>query len=305
MKAPWPFGHLGLKILSVGIAIMLWLFVSGEEIVERGLRVPLEFQNLSDRLELLDIPPATVDVRVRGASSVLSHVAPGDLVAVVDLTSARPGRRIFHLTPDQVRAPSGIEVSQVSPAAVALEFEPSSTRTVPVKPSIEGQPAAGYGVGEVTAQPGTVTVVGPASRVTRLNEAITEPVSVEGATAAVHETVTIGVPDSSVRLKSPAITRVSVDVRRADTDFVIDAAAVEPRGAPPGAAIDVAPRSVRVTARGTGVGPGAVTAADVKAFVNLAGVRPGRYTLPVRVDAPPAVTILRVEPASVRIRMRK
>ena len=36
MKAPWPFGHFGLKVLSVGLAVMLWMVVSGEETVERG-----------------------------------------------------------------------------------------------------------------------------------------------------------------------------------------------------------------------------------------------------------------------------
>src|SRR5207302_56403 len=40
----WPFGHLGLKLLSFGLALLLWMVVSGEETVERGLRVPLELQ---------------------------------------------------------------------------------------------------------------------------------------------------------------------------------------------------------------------------------------------------------------------
>ena len=41
MKMPWPFGNLGLKALSVGIGVLLWMSVSGEEPVERGLRAPL------------------------------------------------------------------------------------------------------------------------------------------------------------------------------------------------------------------------------------------------------------------------
>jgi len=35
-----------LKALSVGLALLLWMVVSGEETVERGLRVPLELQQL-------------------------------------------------------------------------------------------------------------------------------------------------------------------------------------------------------------------------------------------------------------------
>ena len=37
----WPFRHFGLKLLSVALAVLLWMVVSGEETVERGLRDPL------------------------------------------------------------------------------------------------------------------------------------------------------------------------------------------------------------------------------------------------------------------------
>src|SRR6266403_3110611 len=89
----WPFRHLGLKVLSLGLALLLWMVVSGEETVERGLRVPLELQQVPAGLELTGEVPATVDVRVRGASGTLSRVGTGDVVAVLDLRSARSGRR--------------------------------------------------------------------------------------------------------------------------------------------------------------------------------------------------------------------
>ena len=50
------FRHIGLKILALALAAMLWLVVSGEQIVERALRIPLEFTNLPARLELVGDP---------------------------------------------------------------------------------------------------------------------------------------------------------------------------------------------------------------------------------------------------------
>ena len=58
-------------------------------------------------------------------------------------------------------------------------------------------------VGTVTADPATVEVVGPASAVAALTEAITEPVSIAGASDRSTETVNVGVADPSVRLRSP------------------------------------------------------------------------------------------------------
>ena len=71
---------LGLKVVSVVLAALLWLVVSGEQTVERALRIPLEFTNLPPQLELVGEPPAVVDVRVRGSSGALSRVAAGELV---------------------------------------------------------------------------------------------------------------------------------------------------------------------------------------------------------------------------------
>ena len=67
------------------------MVVSGEETVERGLRVPLELQQVPAGLELLGDVPATVDVRVRGASGALSRVGAGDIVAVLDLRTRAAG----------------------------------------------------------------------------------------------------------------------------------------------------------------------------------------------------------------------
>ena len=72
--------HVGLKVVSVVLAALLWLLVSGEQTVERALRVPLEFTNLPPQLELVGAPPAVVDVRVRGSSGTLGRVAAGELV---------------------------------------------------------------------------------------------------------------------------------------------------------------------------------------------------------------------------------
>ena len=48
-----PFRNLGLKFLSTLVAIMLWLIVAGERVVERVMRAPVEFQNLPAGLEIV------------------------------------------------------------------------------------------------------------------------------------------------------------------------------------------------------------------------------------------------------------
>ena len=206
------FHRLGLKIVSVILAALLWLLVSGEQTVERALRIPLEYTNLPPQLELVGDPPTVVDVRVRGSSGTLSRIAAGELVAVLDVRSARSGQRLFHLTTTEVRAPFGVEVVQVTPSNVSMLFELSESKTVPIIPEVEGQPASGFAVGQITSEPPTVVIVGPGSALKNLSQATTEAVSVTGARKSIIESVTVGVTDPSVRLREPQIARVSVAI---------------------------------------------------------------------------------------------
>ena len=207
--------HIGLKIMSIALAALLWLVVAGEQVVERALRIPLEFTNMPTQLEPVGEPPNVMDVRLRGSSGRLSRIAAGEVVAVVDLQGARPGQRLFHVSASDVRAPFGVEVVQVAPSSLYMTFEPSATKPVPIVPEVEGNPADGFEIVTRTAEPAIVDIIGPQSAVAAVMAAITEPVSVAGASATIVKTVSVGVADPSVRLKSIDLVRVTVSIRPA------------------------------------------------------------------------------------------
>ena len=134
--------HLGLKLISLALASLLWLVVSGEQVGERALRVPLEFTNLPAELELVGDAPDEVEVRVRASSGTVSRISAGDLVAVVDLQGARPGRRLFHVTADDVRRPTGVDVVQVNPSSLAPALIALNAKIKVFGPSGEREVAA-------------------------------------------------------------------------------------------------------------------------------------------------------------------
>lgn len=295
------FRHLGLKFISIALAALLWLVVSGEQIVERALRIPLEFTNLPAQLEMVGEPPNVADVRIRGSSGALSRVASGELVAVLDLRSARRGRRLFHLTGADVRTPFGIDVVQIAPSNVAVTFEESATKVVPVVPNVEGDPADGFVVGTVSADPATVEVVGPATAVAALTEAITEAVSVTGAAKPITESVTVGVPDSTVRLRNPQSAKVTVNVTESPVEWAVAAIPVRIKNAEGSA--QISPSLVTVHVRGPRAARG--SGADAfEATVDVESLRAGQFRVPVRVVPPARVGVVRIEPAEVQVRIR-
>jgi len=295
------FRRVGLKVVSIGLAALLWLVVSGEQLVERSLRIPLEFTNLPARLEVVSEPPDLVEVRLRGSSGALSRIATGEVVAVMDLRTARTGQRLFHLASSDVRAPFGIDVLQVTPSSVSIRFEPSVTKRVPISPAVEGDPAPGFAVGTVSAEPSTVEVVGPAGALAALTEAITEPINVAGASGPLTETVTVGSPDPSVRLQAPQSARVTVNVVTAPVEWTVADVVVEVRNA--GRPVQVSPRTVTVYVHGPRDAQ-AGSASDYDASVDVSGLAPGQFDLPVKVVPPTRVGVVRVEPTQVRVKIR-
>lgn len=207
-----PLRNLGLKLMALLIAVGLWFVVAGEHIVERSMRVPLEYRNIPAGMEIVGDPPATMDVRVRGASGIISKLQPGEVVVSLDLHSARKGMRLFHIQPDDVERPYGTSVAQVQPPTLSLDLEPTASRTVPVSPALDGDPAPGYVVRAVRSDPERVDIVGPEEYLKQVGEATTEPVNIEGAKAFVTDTVNIGVARTTVRLREPRSAQVVVEI---------------------------------------------------------------------------------------------
>ena len=300
-----PLRSIGLKFLSICIAALLWLVVAGDRVVERELRAPVEFQNLPPGLEIVGDPPDSVDVRLRGSSGTLGRLGPGDLAAVIDLRNARPGRRLFHLSPAEIHSPYGIEVVQVAPATVPIAFENAAVKIVQVRPSIEGRPAPGYEVTGWTADPATVEVIGPESSLRGLDEAMTEPIVVSNATRPIREVVTIGVADPAVRLRTPQTATIDVQVIAGASSRILSGVPVQVRNVAPDLRARVTPDSVTVTVRGTDAAVRALTSEALDAQVDATGLGPGEHAVEVRVRAGQGLTIEQISPESLRLRIGK
>ncbi|MGA2005078.1 MAG: CdaR family protein [Terriglobales bacterium] len=90
--------NLALKMISLLLAIGLWLTVARSTIAEVELNVPIEFRNLPDQLEIDSASFTEAQIRVRGPERVIHRLEPTDVHAEVDLSNVQPGERTFDLT---------------------------------------------------------------------------------------------------------------------------------------------------------------------------------------------------------------
>jgi YbbR domain-containing protein len=244
--------------------------------------VPVYYRNVPESLVITGDRLDEVGVHIRGGEYVIGRLVPGDLALAIDLTHAGPGTTVHSLRPHQVETPLGVEVTQVDPGAAVVTLEKSASAEIPVRATVEGSPAPGFAVGSVTVEPRTVAVTGPAMRLQGTTSAVAERVSVEGAKANVAAVVAVGVSDTELRLPAQRTVRVTVEIVAA-SDRTFAARPVTFKNLAAGIAT-ADPAAVAVTLRGARGVLARLTDDAVTPFVDLAGLGPGRYNLPVGVD---------------------
>jgi YbbR domain-containing protein len=200
-----------LKFLALLLGTLLWFTVSGNEI-ERRVSVPVSYANIPATLEMTGDQIDEVHVHVRGIDNIVSGMSQGDLRVVVDLASAHSGTNIVPLPPESVVAPLGVDVIQLEPGTVTVTLERAGQLTVPVRPTIEGQPAEGYVIGAITVEPPMVIVEGPESRLQGNISVVTERVLLEGRKSTVVQDVGVGVRDAHLRVRQPRTVRVTIRI---------------------------------------------------------------------------------------------
>ena len=208
-----PFRNFWLKIAALALGTLLWFIVSGQQVV-RSVSVPVLYLHTPSGLQITGRPLQEVNVHIRGGYSQISQLGRNEVAVIADLADAKAGAAVLALSPNQVSAPLGIDVTQVDPSTVTVLLEKAGRARLPVRPVVDGTPAPGYAIGRIRVDPETVEVVGPVSRLDAISAATTETISVDGATKDVTQTVNIGVADSELRLRDARTARVTVQIVR-------------------------------------------------------------------------------------------
>lgn len=209
--------NLGLKLVSLLLACILWWFVSErrrEEVRERMVTASLSLVGIRSYLVITgtDIP-GSVSVRVRGRKSDLRALASQSLEASADLSPInKAGEVEITIRPQHINVPEEIEVVSIQPNKIRFRIEQLRQRAVPIRPYLEGTVPEGFVVGQATADPPLALCSGPASQIMKLSEVTTERIIMTGRTETFVQNVNIVADSPLVRVISPLSTQVTVPV---------------------------------------------------------------------------------------------
>ncbi len=198
------FRNTGLKLISVLLAGLLWLFVENEKTGLKSVEVALEFTNTPETLVLMPESRETITAVIRGPEALLPRLREGSLTAQVDLRAKTFGETRFLLTPEDVSVPYWAEVERVEPLQFTINLDHKASKVIPVLAYPAGSVADGYVFKDSLVNPSRVTIAGPESIIEGVREIWTDPVDIDGKSESFQQTV-------EVRAAKPGIVIESVE----------------------------------------------------------------------------------------------
>jgi YbbR domain-containing protein len=294
--------NLGLRIISLLLAVGLWLFVNtGQHSSLASFNVPIGYRGLPIGFVMTNQHPDFVKVQLSGPRTLLSLVDPSRLALRLDLNGVGVGQASFKIGPDAFNVPRGTSVTSISPSQIILDIDKIITHYLPIHLVSTGKVADGYRIASIEFTPSTVRVRAPSKQLARIEAVDTEAVDLTGLSTDVTRQVALASPGEMSRVEPTQVTvKISLSQEITSRDF--HGVPVEVRDTDYQS--KVAPERINLTVRG----PKRTLAKLVlkgAVYVDADGLEPGSHDAAVQVQLPQGVELLRQWPEKVRIRIRR
>ena len=126
LKQDWP---VGVKLLSLLVAALLWLTVIAERPGEAHLQVPLQAGHVPAGLRVASSLPAKIEAVVSGPRILLLLLPYRGLACELDLSGATAGTASIVPQQDAFHLPDReLKVLRVLPASIPLTLAPYSVK---------------------------------------------------------------------------------------------------------------------------------------------------------------------------------
>jgi len=293
------------KILSILAAILLSLFYQINTLEERFFSIPLEIQT-ADGFSITGSYPVNVRVNLRGSQDMIYSILDNEISAVADFRSftnegtfKAPVEITLHsnngLTDDTIEI-------QVEPREISITQEEKVVKSLEVKPALNSSVPNGYELVQYFVSPNYVTVQGPRSQLQSVTSIKTEEIDLSGryddfsvstrlippgdnVTFPGGNTVELrGVVDEAVIIQN--LTNLEIVTVDLNPEFIIS------QNLP----------DMSITIQGSQLLLEKLRTRDLHFYIDCSKIRvPGTYTIPVQVDTPEGVAVLKYNPREIKV----
>jgi YbbR domain-containing protein len=161
------FNNFNLKILAFLVALLTWILITGKErtYLEETIDVNVEYFNVSNNIDVKNINPEKVRVKVKGISTEMKKIDLKDFKLKIDLKGTNQGMKLNKFTRDYLEYPVNVDVVSVYPQWIEITIEEFFIREVPVKVKYTGIFKNGIKLIKRSVKPEKVKIYGYKSQI--------------------------------------------------------------------------------------------------------------------------------------------
>jgi diadenylate cyclase len=205
-----PIRNLRLKLAAVLVACVAWCLISFDtETVQKTFVVPIEYRNLSDKMDIDDSAPTEARLTLTGYERAFNLLAPGTLKVSLDLSNVAEGPQQIAIDEFHVNLPSNLALFRSVPRVVSFGTHTWVRVRLAVTARTEGRLPRELRQREVRVTPDEVQVLIWRSFKSSTTKVYTEPIDLSRMTDASELKAKLVVPEH-MRLEAGQPPEVSV-----------------------------------------------------------------------------------------------
>lgn len=289
---------MGLKLLSLLIAIILWFVVLGSRNVEVTKEMPIEVITPTDLVVSNDVPDK-IAFRLSGPKAFLRNIVNRkEKTLRVDLSNAKAGLVTYRFYSDNIQVPIGVKVVSINPTAVLIKLETLKKKEVPVTLLTKGEVSAGYRLARLSLVRNSVRLRGAESRIDQLVEVPTQPIDLSQLISSGEREISIDLSRYPGILVDGDLPQIRFDVLHITTHFKIRNVAVRVLTS---RRFSLSPQEVTLYIQTTADQVKLLDRTKVYAYVDLKEKGAGTYDPQLSVQLPSNIKLIKVLPSTVRV----
>lgn len=198
------------KVFAIIFAFGLWIYVAIGNNYTYQKNIKVIYTNLADSLMIVDSLP-NIDVNFTGRGGALFSIWAAPPKAQCDLRQAASGEET--ITARNLRIPVGygpLSIDYVTPAFNVI-IDRKLEKEIKIRVPIRDTPKQGYAINGVTVLD-TIRIIGPRKMLTKMEELVTETLSVRNRSSPFEKEIRLDIPSSLLNVSNKSVeVRIDID----------------------------------------------------------------------------------------------
>ena len=292
--------NIFIKIVCLLLAFVFWFSIKSEETITTTLTASVK-PVITETMFVAHINPPQVEVSMAGNRKILHQLETEDHEIRTDLRSETESKVVrMELKPADFPFPEGVLITRIEPKFVNIEIDNLVQKVFDVDPFLEGEAAPNFTIAEIQTFPSRLSLTGPRKSLENVTAIKTEPINIRGLSTSFMQTVQIEEPFASFDGAEQIKVFVTINKSKEERDFQgIPIRVLQPVGPP--SSVTIKPPLADIRVNGSNLDFQGIDKNSFIPYVEVSGLVPGEYELPVNVIKNDRLRLSAVNPKSVAV----